>query len=470
MDTPLMDAALMREAAMETAPVATDQVEVAVVGLGQTGLSVARYLYEQGVAFVVADTRLSPPGLTELQALCPDVPLWLGPLNGAQLGQMQQLIVSPGIAIAEPALQQAQQAGAEIIGDIELFARAHSALATPVPVIAITGSNAKSTVTTLVGEMARQAGWQVGVGGNIGTPALSLLGAPYDLIVLELSSFQLETTQSLHCQVATILNLSEDHLDRYDGMTGYIQAKQRIFLHAAQAVVPLDEPLTYPQAMAETVPLTTFGRVPEADFGLATVDGQRMLMQGDQPLCPVSAITLPGGHGQLNALAALALGHAVGLPMPAMLATLADFNGLAHRCEQVAVHQGVTWFNDSKATNVGATLAAIAGLAPEYSRLWVILGGEGKGQDFTPLSDPLLKADAVVMLLGRDAPLIEQALDKAIPLQSAADLPAAVAALAEQAQPGDAVLLSPACASFDMFQGFAHRGEVFAQCVQQLSP
>lgn len=459
----------MGESVVETASALAGQVEVAIVGLGQTGLSVARHLYAQGVPFAVADTRRSPPGLTELQALCPEVPLWLGPLNGAQLGQMQQLIVSPGIAVAEPALQQAQQAGAEIIGDIELFARANAASSKPIPVVAITGSNAKSTVTTLVGDMARQAGWQVGVGGNIGTPALSLLAAPYDLIVLELSSFQLETTHSLTCQVATILNLSEDHLDRYSGMSAYIEAKQRIFLHAAQAVVPVDDPLALPLTRGADLPRMTFGLTPDADFGLAEVEGQRMLMQGDQPLLPVTAMTMPGGHGQLNALAALALGHAVGVPMPAMLATLIGFKGLAHRCERVAVHQGVTWFNDSKATNVGATLAAIAGLAPEFSRLWVILGGEGKGQDFTPLSAPLLRAGAAVMLLGRDAPLIEQALDHGIARQSAPDMQAAVTALAEQVQPGDAVLLSPACASFDMFQGFAHRGEVFAQCVQQLS-
>lgn len=444
--------------------ITTDKQRI-IVGLGKTGLSVARYLAGRGLPFAVADTRDNPPGLDQLKRFAPMADLHLGELDAQLLCKASELVVSPGIALATPALAQARAAGVSLIGDIELFARAAQA-----PIVAITGSNAKSTVTSLVGNMASAAGKRVAVGGNIGTPALDLLDDKADLYVLELSSFQLETTDKLNAEVATVLNVSEDHMDRYPHLLAYHQAKHRIFRGARQIVVNRDDDLSRP-LVADQLPCWTFGlsRPDFKGFGLLERDGQTCLAFQFEALMPVAELKIKGAHNQANALAALALGHAVGLPMPAMLDALREFAGLPHRCQWVGQVAGVDYYNDSKATNVGAALAAINGFAAALPGKQVLIaGGDGKGADFAPLNRAVQQHCRAVVLLGRDAPLLEQALAGSVPLIQVASLEAAVSAAAAAAQPGDLVLLSPACASLDMFRNFEERGELFASAVGRL--
>ncbi len=431
---------------------------VAVVGLGVSGLATARFLLAQGITPLLLDTRTPPASwaaATDLHA-CPHQ---FGPLDSQQLAACKQLIVGPGLALAEPALQAALAAGVEVIGDIELFARAVKA-----PVVAITGSNGKSTVTTLLGEMAQAAGIKVAIGGNLGTPALALLDDSVELYVLELSSFQLETTHSLQLAAATILNLSEDHLDRYSDMNAYAAAKQRIYAHTQLAVVNRAEAGTAPLSVVAAC--TSFGLDDVATgYGVTQLDGAPWLCAQGQPLLAVSELGIVGNHNVANALAALALGDAVAIPRPAVAQALRSFSGLEHRCQQVAVVNGVRYLNDSKATNVGATLAALAGLAGA-GRLILIAGGDGKGQDFSPLA-PELNQLAELILLGRDAELL--AAQRQLPSHYVASIEAAVALAASLAQAGDLVLLSPACASLDMFRSYAERGQRFAAAARGLA-
>tara|TARA_R110002051_G_scaffold125530_2_gene198907 strand:+ start:7973 stop:9322 length:1350 start_codon:yes stop_codon:yes gene_type:complete len=444
--------------------ITTDKQRI-IVGLGKTGLSVARYLAGRGLPFAVADTRANPPGLDQLKRFAPMADLHLGELDADLLCKASELVVSPGIALSTPALLQASAAGVSLIGDIELFAReAHA------PIVAITGSNAKSTVTTLVGEMAAAAGKHAAVGGNLGTAALDLLDEKADLYVLELSSFQLETTDRLNAEVATVLNISEDHMDRYPNLLAYHQAKHRIFRGARQVVVNRDDDLSRP-LVADQLPCWTFGlsRPDFKGFGLIEKDSQTWLAFQFEALMPVAELKIKGAHNQANALAALALGHAVGLPRPAMLEALRQFAGLPHRCQWVGQHNGVDFYNDSKATNVGAALAAISGFAAETAGKQVLIaGGDGKGADFSPLLPAVQQHCRAVILLGRDAPLLENALAGSVPLIRVTNLDEAVAAAAQAAQPGDMVLLSPACASLDMFRNFEERGELFASAVGRL--
>lgn len=439
-----------------------------VVGLGKSGLSSACFLARHGYEVAVTDSRAVPPGLDALRAQWPDVAVFLGGFAAQAFHQADMLVISPGVSLHAPPLAEAvarsAAQGKAVIGDIELFAEHADA-----PVIAITGSNGKSTVTTLVGEMARCAGRDVRLGGNLGTPALDLLGdAAPDLYVLELSSFQLETTTSLQSVAAVILNISEDHLDRYSGLDEYAAAKARIYAGAAVRVANTDDPRV--MALAETAagPVVRFGLGPPAgdDYGIAvpapadTGETGPGLCRGKHYLLPLDALRIQGLHNAANALAALALGEAAGLPLAAMLKALRRFPGLAHRCQWVAQGAGVTWYNDSKATNVGATLAALRGL--REAQVVLIAGGQGKGQDFTPLRAAAAAKARAVVVLGEDAGSVEQALDAVVPVVHADDMVAAVSAAADLARPGDAVLLSPACASFDMFRGFEHRGERFA--------
>lgn len=445
--------------------ITTDKQRI-IVGLGKTGLSVARFLAGRGLSFAVADTRENPPGLDQLKRFAPMADLYLGELDAGILGGASELIVSPGIALAEPALQAARAAGASLIGDIELFAREARA-----PIIAITGSNAKSTVTTLVGEMATRAGVKLAVGGNIGTPALDLLEQNAELYVLELSSFQLETTDMLNAEVATVLNMSADHMDRYPGMVAYHQAKHRIFRGARQIVVNRDDSLSRP-LLNEQLPCWTFGlsRPDFKGFGLIKEDGEQHLAFEFKPLMPVSALKMRGAHNHSNALAALALGHAVGLPMAAMLETLREFAGLPHRCQWVANLAEVGYYDDSKATNVGAALAAIEGFAADCTgKIVLIAGGDGKGAEFAPLRKAIARHCRAVVLLGRDAPLLAETLDGCTQLVRVSTLEEAVASAAAEAQAGDIVLLSPACASLDMFRNFEERGRLFAEAVRGLA-
>ncbi|BBP81584.1 UDP-N-acetylmuramoylalanine--D-glutamate ligase [Pseudomonas sp. Pc102] len=445
--------------------IASDQFRI-VVGLGKSGMSLVRFLARQGVRFAVADTRENPPELATLRAQYPEVEVRCGELDVDFLCRASELYVSPGLAIATPALQEAAKRGVKLSGDIELFARHAKA-----PIVAISGSNAKSTVTTLVGEMAQAAGRRVAVGGNLGTPALDLLADDIELYVMELSSFQLETTDRLNAEVATVLNVSEDHMDRYADMQAYHLAKHRIFRGARQVVVNRGDALSRP-LVADQLPCWTFGlNKPDLrGFGLIEEEGEKYLAFQFEKLLPVRELKVRGAHNQANALAALALGHAVGLPMEPMLETLKTFTGLAHRCQWVREREGVAYYDDSKATNVGAALAAIEGLGADIDgKLVLIAGGDGKGADFSGMREPVAGFCRAVVLLGRDAELIAQALGDAVPLVRVRTLDEAVSRAAELAVRGDAVLLSPACASLDMFKNFEERGRLFAQAVEGLT-
>jgi len=443
------------------------QQRVLVVGLGDTGLSCVRFLHPRGVELAVTDSRESPPGLKVLQEEFPDVAVFVGGFDQQAISRADVLLLSPGVSLATPLIAGAVAKGKPVLGDIEVFARCVDK-----PVVAITGSNGKSTVTALLGEMARVARTQACVGGNIGTPALQLVDQNDEtqLYVLELSSFQLETTSSLDATASVILNLSEDHMDRYASLDEYARAKARIYRGRGIAVINRDDPLVVslaPTRDADRKILSfTLGEPTDEDcFGVIGKNAQAQLARGSRLLLPVSEIRIKGWHNVANALAALALGSAVGLPMPAMLEALRGFPGLSHRTQWVAEHNGVQWYNDSKATNVGAAIAAIAGL--QAGTLFVILGGQGKGQDFSPLRDVLESRDCHALLLGEDAERIAAALGEGVTCTRVTDMADAVNTALRLAQSGDVVLLSPACASFDMFSGYAHRGEVFMQLVRE---
>ena len=441
-----------------------------IIGLGKTGMSCVRYLANQGASFKVMDTRSQPPGIDELRREFPGVDVHTGSFNENWLMKADELIVSPGIALAEPAIACAIENGASAVGDIELFCRAVNADGKNIPVVAITGSNGKSTVTTLLGEMAEEAGMVVGVGGNIGTPALELLNNPEtDLYVLELSSFQLETTQSLRAAAATVLNISADHMDRYETLADYHKAKQAVYRGCTTAVFNKGDALTSPllPVTAEAVSFTT--SVPDLNqYGLIEDEESVWLSKGINKLLNTRTMKMRGRHNQMNALAALALGEAVNIEQGAMLRVLQRFAGLPHRCQWLAEKNGVHWFNDSKATNVGATVAAITGLGSDMSgKILLIAGGDGKDADFSELAEPVQKYVSGLILLGRDAPVIEKALNGVAPVNRVIDMAEAVELAEKLASPGDAVLLAPACASFDMFSSFEKRGEVFAALVKE---
>jgi UDP-N-acetylmuramoylalanine--D-glutamate ligase len=435
-----------------------------VVGLGKTGLSCVRYLCEKGRDVAVADSRLSPPGLEQLRAEWPDLPVYLGEFDTELFAGFNELVVSPGISVAEPAIRGAADNGAAIRGDIDLFSEAVDA-----PIIAITGSNGKTTVTTLVGEMARAAGRRVEVGGNIGTPALELLGRGADLYVLELSSFQLETTQELNALAATVLNVSDDHMDRYPDKMAYFQAKQRIFNGCQNAVVNLDDALSTPMAR-DNLRFLCFGfhRVNPDTFSTRDDDEGTWITFGFDNLLLAGELGLMGQHNISNVMAALALGHAAGLPMDVMLETAKRFRGLPHRCEFVRRVNNVDYINDSKGTNVGATAAAIESLVPAEGKILLIAGGEGKGADFSLLAKPVSAHCRAVVLIGADAGIIATALGNGVETLHAAGIADAVQKAKHLARPGDRVLLSPACASFDMFRDYVDRGDCFRQQVEGL--
>lgn len=442
-----------------------------VVGLGKTGLSVLRYLKAQEIPAAVVDSRTTPPSVEIFQRDFPNTPHVFGAFDEAILRNARRIVLSPGVSPRQSVIQSAIDRGIPVIGDIELFAQAIHA-----PVVAITGTNAKSTVTTLVGEMAKRTGRRTQVGGNLGTPILDLLqhtelsaSANQTLYVLELSSFQLETTESLLPRAAAILNISPDHLDRYDTFESYVAAKQRIYRNSAVTVWNRHDPLTRPQTLTESI---TFGldEPGEGMFGLRTFHHELYLAYGQERLLPTSALALQGEHHWLNALAALALGHSIELPMDAMLKTLQLFQGLPHRCQRVRELDGVSWYNDSKATNVGASCAAISGLRSQVSgRIILLAGGQGKGADFTVLADAIDEKVSHALVFGEDAVSLAEALSGSTEVVRVADLAEAVSRARAIAKPGDAVLLAPACASFDMFRDFNHRGEVFTQFVESLS-
>ncbi len=439
------------------------QGKVLVVGLGKTGLSCARHLVAQGSEVAVVDSRDQPPALETLRRELPDVAIFTGGFEDRVFEFADHLVVSPGVSLHEPALAHAIARGVPVLGDIELFARQAQA-----PVIAITGSNGKSTVTSLVGELVRAAGCDVRVGGNLGTPALELLReSEPDFYVLELSSFQLETTSSLKAFAAAVLNVSADHMDRYRSLDEYAAAKRRIYHNAKTLVLNRDDPLVaaMPDGGGDCVWFGLEAPPSPRDFGLLCRDSDCWLARGERKLLQESALRMRGRHNVANALAALALAQAAGIDGEPALQVLREFPGLVHRSQWVAEKNGVTWFNDSKGTNVGATLAAVSGMP---GKVVLIAGGDCKGADFAPLRPVLEHKGRAAVLIGRDAPRLEQALRGALPLAQAQDMDDAVRQAADFAQPGDTVLLSPACASLDMYRNYEHRGEVFMDAVQRL--
>lgn len=432
-----------------------------VVGLGKTGLSVVRWLLARGESVAVTDSRQAPPGLAELQGLGSAVVTRLGAFDDALLDAADRIVISPGVSRSEPWVRRAASRGLPVVGDVELFAQVR-----PAPTVAITGTNGKSTVTTLVAEMAQAAGRAALAGGNLGEPALDLLAKPVpDFYVLELSSYQLESTDSLELAAAAVLNVTPDHLDRYDSVADYAVAKARIFRNSAVAIVNADDPVVsaMPRDGQRTVGFSIGGGA--AAFTLATgADGPALCRDGEA-LMPLSQMRLPGRHNAANALAALAIGTEIGLPLEPMLATLRTFGGLAHRTQVVAERHGVRFVDDSKGTNVGATLAAVEGMT---ETLVVIAGGDGKGQDFAPLASAFRGKVRLAVLIGRDRAQLAAALEGACPVAFAADMDEAVAAAAQAARAGDLVLLSPACASLDMFRDYAARGDAFAAAARRL--
>ena len=449
-----------------------------VVGLGQSGLSVAHYLANQGYQVAVTDAQAAPKLANQLP---PEISIrQFGSIDAELLQQAARIIISPGISLDTGAVAAARQANIPVVSDIQLFCEACT-----VPIVAITGSNAKSTVTTLVGQMAADAGVNVGVGGNIGVPALTLLANDdMELAVLELSSFQLETVTNLGAQVATVLNMSPDHLDRHGDMLGYHQAKHRIFQGAKSVVINREDALTRP-LVADNLPrVSTSIQAPDkGQYGLIIdSEGQTYLARGTERLLSADKLLIKGRHNLLNAQAALALGELAGLPLDSMLQTLQQFSGLDHRCQYVAKVADIDYFNDSKGTNIGSTIAAIQGLgevyAPKDGKLLLILGGQGKGQQFGELTPFINQYVSHVLMIGEDAKMIEQhfraaklsedvALYQCQTMENAfATVPQVTKSSLSQVQ---AVLLSPACASFDQYSGYAARGEHFIQLVNQLS-
>ncbi|MDG1641416.1 UDP-N-acetylmuramoyl-L-alanine--D-glutamate ligase [Klebsiella huaxiensis] len=430
--------------------------KVVIIGLGMTGLSCVDFFMARGVTPRVMDTRVAPAGLDKLPEA---VERYVGGLNDDWLLTADLIVASPGIALAHPSLSAAADAGVEIVGDIELFCREAQA-----PIVAITGSNGKSTVTSLVGDMAKAAGLNVGVGGNIGLPALMLLDPERELYVLELSSFQLETTSSLRAVAATILNVTEDHMDRYPlGLQQYRAAKLRIYENAQACIVNADDALTMPVRGADERCIS-FG-VDVGDYHLNRQQGETWLRVKGEKVLNVKEMKISGQHNYSNALAALALADAAGLPRASSLQALTTFTGLAHRFQQVLEHNGVRWINDSKATNVGSTEAALNGLHLEGT-LYLLLGGDGKSADFTPLSRYLTGDNIRLYCFGRDgAQLAALRPDVAVQTET---MEQAMREIAPQVVPGDMVLLSPACASLDQFKSFEQRGDIFARLAKEL--
>lgn len=432
-----------------------------VVGLGITGFSVINYLikHKPTASITVTDSRSMPPKLLEVKNNWPQVKLLLGKFTVPD--NISTVVVSPGVALNELVIPR----DVPIIGDIELFARAGDK-----PVIAVTGSNGKSTVTTLLGLMAKASGLKVGVGGNLGTPALELLNNNADIYILELSSFQLETVSSLRPIAVTVLNISPDHMDRYADVADYQQAKLRIYNHAQLAIVNRADILTW---VPDHIPVNSisFGldQPTGENYGLVSDDdGALWLSKGQRPLLLVAELAMLGAHNIENALAALALGEAAGFDLNAMLQVLTEFTGLEHRCEKIIAVNNIVWVNDSKGTNVAATVAAIHGLAKSITGKWIIiLGGVGKNADFTPLLEPLKKCCRAAILIGTEQQQLWDLLHQEIKCFKANDLTEVVKLAAEHAVPGDGVLLSPACASFDMFNDYTHRGAMFKQTVLQ---
>ncbi len=434
---------------------------VIVVGLGATGLSAARFLAGLGIQLAVADTREKPPGLVEIRELLPDVAIFLGGFDEVAFDRATHLVVSPGVALETPRIQQAIRSGTPVFGDLDLFACVARA-----PIIGITGSNGKSTVTTLLGLMAQADSRNVKVGGNLGTPMLDLLDANADLYVLELSSFQLERSELFEATAATVLNISPDHMDRYPSLQAYADAKSRVFKGDGLMVLNADDPMVESMALAGRQQVRFSVKAgTKAEYRLADLNGEAWLVRKSKPLLPVSELRIKGRHNVANTLAATALGDAVGLSETAMVKAMREFSGLDHRMQWVADIGGVSYINDSKATNVGACVAALDGLS---NPTVLIAGGDGKGADFSELAEVMAGKVRAVVLMGRDAPHLEQVLSPVVSTVRVGNMAQAVAEARKLAQPGDVVLLAPACASLDQYKDYQERGRIFAEAVRSL--
>jgi len=434
-----------------------------VIGLGATGFSAVRYLRKVGLSVTVLDSRNAPPLAKELTERYPEVAVVFGAFDAMNIKDASLIVASPGVALKEPMLLAAKRNGAHIVGDIELFLQENSK-----PVIAITGSNGKSTVTTLVGEMLSASELAPLVAGNIGKPVLDALtdATSYDVAILELSSFQLETTSQVPAEAAAILNVSADHMDRYDSVGDYVLAKARITRGAKRAVLPRhDEQLKQITNVSELLNFDLDEPANDSEFGVVRASNYRWLMKGSQRLMKLRDVPLAGLHNIKNVLSAFALIDFLNLPLAPLVEAVKSFSGLPHRMQTVLIEQGVVWVNDSKATNIGATSTALRNL--ESPVVW-IAGGQGKGADFSELAAAITGNIKLLILMGEDADLIESALTDSLPIVRVSDMQEAVITASKQAQDNDVVLLSPACASFDMFAGFEQRGDVFAECVHAL--
>lgn len=443
-----------------------------VAGLGKTGHSIARYLRRRNKSFVAFDTRTAVTGVADFKAEFPDVEVFLGEIPNSLYDKLTEIISSPGVALDSPSIKKALDRGISVVGDIECLAREINA-----PVIAITGTNGKSTVTTLVGEMAKAQGFKVAVAGNIGTPVLDLLddAQQYDLWVLELSSFQLELTTTLAPIASTILNVTPDHLDRHHYLDSYIKAKQRIYLHAATQLFNRDDDQTIPPILQgnRTPLLSSFGlsesKSMEQQWGVLRERDVNYLAYGTEKIVSVESLKIKGQHNWQNALAACALSHVIGIHFDKMSAVLKSFPGLSHRSQWVRTVDGVDFINDSKGTNVGATMSAISGIGGGLrGKIVLIAGGQGKGADFTALRTSMVDYVRSIILIGEDADKLETALADVVHVTRAESLDAAVHVAKSQARSGDVVLLSPACASWDMFRDYGHRGDTFVAAVGDL--
>ncbi|MFV9988705.1 MAG: UDP-N-acetylmuramoyl-L-alanine--D-glutamate ligase [Coxiella endosymbiont of Dermacentor nuttalli] len=440
-----------------------DKQLIVIVGLGKTGLSCSKFLVEKNRYFAVTDNRQKPPKLKEFVKAYANVELALGDFSENLLNKAQEIILSPGVPLYEPAIAKQAAMGKSIISDIELFA-----CVAKKPVVAITGSNGKSTVTTVVGLMMKTAGMNAIVCGNIGQPVLQQLHSDPEYYILELSSFQLETTFSLQPHVATILNISEDHMDRYTSLKEYIQAKQRIYNSCRTPVVNADEPEIWKNLSFKEKPLS-FGLKNQADFSLTERDNKTFITYRGRRLMSIEELKLNTHHHIQNVLAALALGKAAYVPMGAMLKVLSDFRGIRHRCQWVRKYKDVDYYNDSKGTNVGATQAAIISLGEaRKGRLILIAGGQSKGANFSALRNVVKRYVKHIVLIGEDASRLEKALGGCTKISRFSSMKEAVKQSTDIAQPGDVVLLSPACASYDMFKHYEHRGDVFIEMVEKL--
>ena len=440
-----------------------DYKNIVIVGLGKTGTSCVKFLSDLGIAFKVNDSRLNPPGLPEVQHLLTSDNLELGQFDLNLLLNADLVILSQGIPLQDPVIEKVYHSGIKIISDVDLFAVYAKA-----PIIAITGSNAKSTVTSLVAHIFRQAGVHIEVGGNIGIPLLELLSKPIpQYYIVELSNFQLELTHELHTAIACILNLSPDHLDRYASYEDYVATKQRVYHNCDKAIYFLDDKLTYPPKELSAVYFTE--KTPsENDFGLKNINGEVWLNHGNISYINTCELTVKGKHGWLNALAASAISYQAGISLEHIQAGLKTFRGLEHRCQLTATHNNVDWINDSKGTNIGATLAALRGLGPTCDgKIVLILGGKGKGADFAELAETIKLYCKLTLIYGEDAKKIQSILS-VYPHKMVNNVPEAVMMAKAVVSSGDLVLFSPACASFDMFDNFEHRGQVFMDSVKEI--